>query len=110
MRASRVVETRDVQKVRHKDGTKTVNGHLTHSSRFRVFRDRLGEGSFAKVKRCEEEDTGRMFAMKVFRKLPLRRQREFLRADEGEGMKVRTSLDKVYGELNLTSGRKLSAE
>ena len=32
---------------------------------FRVFRERLGEGSFAKVKRCEEEDTGRMFAMKV---------------------------------------------
>ena len=38
----------------------------------------------------------------VFRKLPLRKQREFLR--EGEGMKVRTSLDKVYVELNLTSG------
>lgn len=94
MRASRVVESSDVQKVKHQDGTKTING-------FRVFRERLGEGSFAKVKRCEEEDTGRMFAMKVFRKLPLRKQREFLRADGGEGMKVRTSLDKVYTELNL---------
>lgn len=37
--------------------------------------------------------------MKVFRKLPLRRQREFIRA--GEGMKVRTSLEKVYNELEL---------
>lgn len=96
MRASHVVETRDVQKVRHKDGifSKTINGFRV----FRAFQDRLSN-SFAKVKLCEEEDTGRMFAMKVFRKLPLRGQREFLR--EGEGMKVRTGLDKVYGELNL---------
>ncbi len=40
--------------------------------------------------------------LKVFRKLPLRKQREFLRAEGGEGMKVRTSLDKVYSELNLS--------
>jgi len=94
MRASRVVEATDVQKVKYKDGTKTING-------FRVFPEHLGEGSFAKVKRCEEEETGRIFAMKVFRKLPLRKQREFLRAEGGEGMRVRTSLDKVYSELNL---------
>ena len=45
-----------------------------------------------------------MIPRQVFRKLPLRKQREFLRADGGEGMKVRTSLDKVYTELNLTFG------
>eukprot|EP00438_Fugacium_kawagutii_P018960 Skav204646 [mRNA] locus=scaffold3135:62746:63633:- [translate_table: standard] len=62
-----------------------------------MFQDR--SKGFTKVKLCEEEDTGRMFAMKVFRKLPLRGQREFLRTEGG--MKVRTSLDKVYDELNL---------
>ena len=32
---------------------------------YRVFRERLGEGSFAKVKRCESEETGQTYAMKV---------------------------------------------
>ncbi|CAK9081818.1 unnamed protein product [Durusdinium trenchii] len=86
---------KNVHKNKHRDGTKTING-------FRVYKDRLGDGNFAKVKRCEEEETGRTFAMKVFRKLPLRRQREFMRS--GEGMTVRTHLDKVYGELELMKG------
>ena len=41
-------------------------------------------------------------SVQVFRKLPLRRQREFMRS--GEGMTVRTHLDKVYGELELSLG------
>lgn len=49
-------------------------------------------------KDCTEQE----LLLKVFRKLPLRKQREFLRAEGGEGMRVRTSLDKVYSELNLT--------
>jgi len=65
----------------------------------------LGEGSFAKVRLCENEATRERFALKIFRKLLLRKQREYKssgdRSGEGPGMNVRTSLDKVYGELKI---------
>lgn len=82
------------EKDKHADGTKTIHG-------FFITRTVLGQGSFAKVKLCVEQLTGTEFAIKVFRKLPLRRKREFTRSDDGEGMKVRTVLDKVYDEIAL---------
>lgn len=79
-----------VSKVKHGDGTKTING-------YRV-RHELGSGSFGKVKLCEEEGTSLQFAMKVFKKSKLRRQRDFVGGSDGTGMKIRSSLDKVYNE------------
>jgi len=89
----RVLESSAVCKVRHEDGSKSVNG-------FRV-REELGSGSFAKVKLCEEESSTERFAMKVFRKGRLRRQRDFIGGSDGSGMKIRTSLDKVHNEVNV---------
>lgn len=88
-----VIETNVVEKVKHPDGTKTING-------FHVLSE-LGSGSFAEVKLCEEESSAERFALKVFRKGKLRRQRDFI-GQEGGGMKIRTSLDKVYGEIQLS--------
>merc|ERR1712228_361604 len=39
--------------------------------------------------------------MKVFQKGRLKRQREYVSAGEGQGMKVKTALDKVYSELSM---------
>ncbi|CAE6917181.1 unnamed protein product [Symbiodinium natans] len=89
-----IIEISAAQTQRHQDGTKTIHG-------FFVTKTVLGEGSFAKVKLCVHKLTGAEFAIKVFRKLPLRRKREFIRSDTGEGMKVRTTLDKVYDEISL---------
>jgi len=86
-----IVETRSVDKVKHDDGTKSINGY--------VVREELGSGSFAKVKLCEEESSAEQFAMKVFRKGRLRRQRDFVGGSDGSGMKIRTSMDKVYSEV-----------
>jgi len=89
-----VTESTDVVKIKHADGTKTLNG-------FRVTKEVLGTGSFAKVKLCEQESTADRFAIKVFRKLHLRRQRDFVRDDDEGGMKVCTSLDKAYEEIAI---------
>lgn len=78
-----------LKKTRNADGTKSING-------FRITDD-LGKGSFAEVKLCDVG--GAHFALKVFRKGKLRRQRQFL--NHGGGMKVRTNLDKVYGEIAM---------
>lgn len=75
------------------DGSKSING-------FRVLGE-LGSGSFARVKLCEEESSAEKFAMKVFRKGLLRKQREFIKDEATGGMKVRTSLDKVYSEIAI---------
>ena len=94
------------------------SAYLDSAAGFFITRTVLGQGSFAKVKLCMEQLTGTEFAIKagcqvcrapiscaglaqVFRKLPLRRKREFTRSDDGEGMKVRTVLDKVYDEIAL---------
>jgi len=85
-----------VDKVRHSDGTKTINGyHVQH---------KLGEGGFAKVKLCVDVASGETFAMKVFRKGRLRRQRQYVGNGEGTGMKIKTALDKVYNEVSLLKG------
>eukprot|EP00933_Yihiella_yeosuensis_P006715 TRINITY_DN11147_c0_g1_i2.p1 TRINITY_DN11147_c0_g1~~TRINITY_DN11147_c0_g1_i2.p1 ORF type:complete len:333 (+),score=50.15 TRINITY_DN11147_c0_g1_i2:38-1036(+) len=90
-----IIQTSDVRKVKHPDGTKTING-------FRVFKECIGEGTFAKVKVCELESSADKFALKVFRKLRLRKQRDFVSAGNGKpGMKVKTSLDKVYDEIRI---------
>ncbi|CAE7723747.1 unnamed protein product [Symbiodinium pilosum] len=89
-----IIETASAEKDRHRDGTKTIHGFL-------VTKTVLGEGSFARVKLCVEESTSTEFAIKVFRKLLLRKKREFRRSDDGEGMTVRTTLDKVYDEISL---------
>ena len=47
------------------------------------------------------EEICAVFILEVFRKLKLRRQREFVSDGEGGGMKVRTSLDKVRDEISL---------
>eukprot|EP00747_Dinoflagellata_sp_TGD_P168642 gnl/TRDRNA2_/TRDRNA2_195528_c0_seq1.p1 gnl/TRDRNA2_/TRDRNA2_195528_c0~~gnl/TRDRNA2_/TRDRNA2_195528_c0_seq1.p1 ORF type:complete len:391 (-),score=49.08 gnl/TRDRNA2_/TRDRNA2_195528_c0_seq1:80-1147(-) len=88
-----IIETNDVQKVKHQDGTKSVNGFQVQGL--------LGSGSFAKVKLCEERSSCEKFAMKVFRKGRLRRQRDFIGGGEGGRMKIKTALDKVYGEVAM---------
>lgn len=82
-----------VDKQRHSDGTKTINGFLVGQE--------LGSGSFAKVKICTEEETGKQYAIKIFRKGRLRRQREFVGGGDGSGMKVQSSLDKVHNEVKI---------
>lgn len=89
----RSVETAAVAKVKRPDGTKVINGYRVLGV--------LGSGSFAKVKLCERETTGGQFALKVFRKGRLRRQRDFVSNGSG-GMKVRTSMDKVYDEISVS--------
>lgn len=79
-------------KVRHAD-SKSINGYLV--------KHELGEGSFARVKLCEAEDTGAQFAMKIFRKGRLRREREFVGGGEASGMRVKTAMDKVYSEIAI---------
>jgi len=58
-----------------------------------------------KVRLCEHEATKQQFALKVFRKGLLRRQRSFAssgdRSGDGPGMIVKTSMDKVYGEIAI---------
>mmetsp|Transcript_56134 Transcript_56134/g.119516 ORF Transcript_56134/g.119516 Transcript_56134/m.119516 type:complete len:330 (+) Transcript_56134:347-1336(+) len=84
-----------VQKVRHSEKSKSINGYLVG--------DLLGTGSYAKVKRCKKESTGEEFAIKVFRKGRLRRQRDFVGGSDGSGMKVVTALDKVFNEMEVMS-------
>lgn len=81
------------EKTRGIDGTKSING-------FKVHPESIGSGSFSVVKRCEETSTGKMFAIKIFRKGKLRRERHFV-GGNGEGMRMRSSLDKVYNEVNM---------
>eukprot|EP00419_Tripos_fusus_P012717 CAMPEP_0172670256 /NCGR_PEP_ID=MMETSP1074-20121228/10188_1 /TAXON_ID=2916 /ORGANISM="Ceratium fusus, Strain PA161109" /LENGTH=282 /DNA_ID=CAMNT_0013487137 /DNA_START=18 /DNA_END=863 /DNA_ORIENTATION=- len=92
--ASQVVELSQIDKVRHPDGSKTINGYRVGSL--------LGHGAFAKVKCCQEEGgSGETYALKIFKKLILRRQRDFIRDVEKGGMKIRTALDRVYDEVQL---------
>lgn len=88
-----IVETSTITKVKLPDGSKVING-------FRVF-EVLGTGSFAKVKLCEAESSAEKFAMKVYRKGVLRKQREYVKDQATGGMKIHTSLDKVYGEISI---------
>ncbi|CAE8679014.1 unnamed protein product, partial [Polarella glacialis] len=88
-----IIESDQIVKVKHSDGTKTINGFLV--------KELLGSGTFAKVKRCEQESSADEFAIKVFRKLRLRKQREYTGGGGGGGMKVRTALDKVYDEIQV---------
>jgi len=90
---SGIIEYSTVSKVELPDGSKVING-------FRV-RGLLGSGTFAKVKLCEEENSAERFAMKVFKKGWLRKQRDFIKDETTGGMKIRTSLDKVYGEIQV---------
>jgi len=92
--SSQVLEPSQIDKVRHPDGSKTINGY-----RVGVL---LGHGAFAKVKRCQDEGgNGETYALKIFKKLMLRRQRDFIRDVEKGGMKIRTALDRVYEEVQL---------
>lgn len=91
---SQVLEFSQINKVRHPDGSKSINGY-----RVGVL---LGHGAFAKVKCCQEEGgNGETYALKIFRKLMLRRQRDFIRDVEKGGMKIRTSLDRVFEEVQV---------
>eukprot|EP00397_Hematodinium_sp_SG-2012_P020122 GEMP01020714.1.p1 GENE.GEMP01020714.1~~GEMP01020714.1.p1 ORF type:complete len:317 (+),score=66.28 GEMP01020714.1:68-1018(+) len=58
----------------------------------------LGEGSFATVKRCEKD--GQFYAMKILRKLRLKKRRDYVRGPEGK-MVVETAWDKVQNEIKI---------
>jgi len=94
-----IMQASSVVKVRQQN-SKTING-------FQIIAP-LGEGTFGKVHLCQrgQGSSAERFAMKVFRKSFLRRQREFTGGGDGAGMKVRTALDKVYGEAKML--RKIS--
>lgn len=71
-------------------GHKIVNGY--------TLVNKLGQGSFGKVKVCTRE--GQQFAVKIFNKAILRRRREFMKNDRG-GMKFHTALDDVMKEVEI---------
>jgi len=58
----------------------------------------IGEGSFAKVKRCEKDGT--FYAMKVLRKMRLSKKRDYVRGADGK-MVIETAWDKVQSEIDL---------
>lgn len=87
-----------VNKVLRPDGSKLLNG-------FKVGHC-LGAGAFGKVRLVEEETSAEKFALKIFSKGRLRRQREFVNARNGKGggnglMVLRSSLDKVRDEIKI---------
>eukprot|EP00923_Selenidium_pygospionis_P039561 GHVN01068722.1.p1 GENE.GHVN01068722.1~~GHVN01068722.1.p1 ORF type:complete len:411 (-),score=39.21 GHVN01068722.1:2621-3853(-) len=64
----------------------------------------LGEGRFGKVKLCQDTETGRQYAMKIYRKGVLARNREFcLKGSAANSSrpqrKVVTGIDKAYREI-----------
>lgn len=71
-------------------GHRIVNGY--------TIVNKLGQGSFGKVKVCTRE--GQQFAVKIFNKAILRRRREFMKNEKG-GMKFHTALDDVMKEVEI---------
>lgn len=67
---------------------------------FRVMEE-IGSGATAKVHVCEDVRNSQRFALKIFRKGTLKRQKDWSGGRSGGRMKVRTALDKVYDELRI---------
>lgn len=75
---------------KNSQGHKIINGY--------TLVNKLGQGSFGKVKVCTRE--GLQFAVKIFNKAILRRRREFMKNEKG-GMKFHTALDDVMKEVEI---------
>jgi len=81
-------------KFKDEDGFKHVN-------EYKLLR-RFGKGASAKVLECINTNTNERFAIKIFNKFILRKQKEYVKnRKSGKGMTIKTGIDKILKEISL---------
>lgn len=99
--AHRVLHSTKLRQYRDEEGNKIIVGHDDMAHKYRIVKkkSKLAKGNFCRVKLCRniaETDQGKqregesLYALKIFNKLTLRKQKEYRRRPDGMGMLIWT--------------------
>ena len=103
-----VIDVPKILKQRDQQGNSVIEGGKGAQYRITSKKSLLASGSLCKIKLCknigkplDDNQNSNYYAIKRFSKLTLRKHKQYIRRQDGNGMQVYTQLDAVRKEIEI---------